>query len=574
METESQEGVVLYKRSCDRCPSSDAMAVYSTGTTFCFSCNTWGKADEADLDSIGALSNSPLFKSETKKEQSEENPFGEVKTITTKSTPKVRYSGLPARSIRKDIAEFFSYGIVGNKHCAQYFDKDGDIVAYKFRDKDKNFTWSGKPKESVLFGQQCFRPNPKLKLVITEGEIDALSVAQAQRDIYPVVSLPNGAASAKRDIKKNFEYLSGFKELIVMFDSDEKGQEAALEVVQMFPPKYAKIAKLPMKDANELLKEGRGKEIVDAIFTAEAYKPESLKSGNSLVDLLDDVTSTMSYPMLSCTPKLDTKMQGIRLGELTVITAGSGSGKTTFVKELQNHAYNLGVTQGIIHLEEKLRKTMMGLVSLNLSRRLNLEEEPHKDAAVRKCWEKMATSVDENGNNHLHILDNFGSMDTEEVYKNIRYLAQVEGAKFIYLDHITMLVSGMSGNIDERRALDNIMTELASLATELNVHIFAISHLNNNTNGKPFEEGNRATVNNLRGSGSLKQLAFNIISLTRNQMAEDDLEKNTIKIDLLKCRETGDTGASDEVIFNVDTGRLEATQDSPFENKPEGNSDF
>jgi len=530
---ENSDAAYMYKTRCDNCGSSDANAVYSDDGKHCFSCGTTVRGDKDTFQQSGT------------KMKKEFNPSF------------LEYPN-QIRGISKVTLEKFTYGVANGKHCTYYYDTEGDIVAEKYRTKNKEFAWSGSAKEATLFGQHVWKPSDRIKLVITEGEIDCLSVSEIQQNKYPVVSLPNGAASAKRDVKANYEYLSSFKELIIMFDSDEVGQKAAKEVQLMFPPKYAKIAKLPLKDANEMLKQGKSKELISAIFQAETHTPEEIKSGNKLVELLNKVDNTKGHPFPSFLPLLNSKSRGVRLGDLTILTGGTSSGKTTVAKQLELHFHETtDFNQGIIHLEENIRTTVEGLVSIKMGRRLHLEEDSHKDPAVIEEWTKLCTAMDDEGNYRYSILDAFGSVDPEKVYSMIRYQAQVDKCKIIYLDHISILVSGMM-EVDERKALDKIMTDLKSLTQELGIHIFAICHLNNNVNGgKPFEEGGVPNVNNLRGSGGIKQLADNVIATTRDQMAETQEERNQVSIHLLKCRHTGDTGKADEITYSKDTGLFE-----------------
>jgi len=525
------ESEYMYKTSCDSCGSSDGNAVYSDGGKHCFVCNTTIRGNEDTFEQSGT------------KMKKEFNPsFVEY--------PK------SIRGIDKATLEKFTYGVTDGKHVTYYYNSEGDICAEKYRNKDKEFAWSGDSKEATMFGQNVWKPSEKIKLVVTEGEIDAMSLSFVQGNKYPVISLPNGCSRVKKDVKHNFEYLSKFKEIVLMFDMDEVGQKAAVEFQSMFPPKYVKIAKLPLKDANAMLLAGRSQELTQAIWNAEIHVPEEIKSGNKLMDLLDKVDKTAHYDFPEYVKGLTRKMRGMRIGDLTIITAGSGSGKTTFMKQLELHFHDTTeFNQGIIHLEEGIRDTMEGLVSVKMGRQLHLEDETNKDPKVIKVWTELAEAKDAEGNHRLNIVDTFGTLDTERLYNMIRYLAQVENCKIIYLDHITMLVSGMDGNIDERRAIDNIMTSLKSLTQELDIHLFVVSHLNNNTNGgKAFEEGGVPSVNNLRGSGSLKQLADNVISLSRNQMAEEEKERNIVTVSLLKCRKTGDTSITDRISYDPKTG--------------------
>jgi twinkle protein len=114
---------------------------------------------------------------------------------------------------------------------------------------------------------------------------------------------------------------------------------------------------------------------------------------------------------------------------------------------------------------------------------------------------------------------------------------------------------------DERRIIDNLMTKLATMAQELNVTIWVVSHLKK-PDGTSHEEGGRVTLDHLRGSGALKQLAFTVIALERNQ--QDAERKHWTRVRVLKCRETGDTGHACWLKYNQETGWLEEST-PPFE---------
>lgn len=95
------------------------------------------------------------------------------------------------------------------------------MLFQKTRDRDKNFMVRGK-KQHVFFGQQLFTGGKKL--VITEGEIDCLTVSQVQGNKYPCVSIPFGCKSAPDTFKEQMAWLMNFEEVIVMFDMDEAGR--------------------------------------------------------------------------------------------------------------------------------------------------------------------------------------------------------------------------------------------------------------------------------------------------------------------------------------------------------------
>lgn len=525
----------LYKDSCEACGSSDANAYYSDGNTHCFSCGH----------------------TEINKDNQE---FKEVKKVDNFKPSFIEYPD-SIRGINLGTLKKFTYGVSSKKHTTYYYDSKGHIVAEKYRDRDKNFAWKGEAKQSVLFGQNLWKPNKKISITITEGEIDAMSISQMQDNKYPVVSVPNGANAAKKDIRKNLEWLLGFKEVVLCFDNDKAGQAAVEEVASLFPPKFVRIANLPLKDANDMIKNSRGFELSIALRDAKPYTPDGILSGQDIIFRLENEKEIESYPFPNFMPRTNDKTKGFRLGELITITAGTSSGKTTLFKQLQHHILkNTDLNQALIHLEEPLEHTAKDLVGITMSTRLQLNNDYNKAEFLEKAKE-VFNAVDEEGNSRISLYDTFGSMDSEDLFNKIRFMVKGLNCKVIFLDHLSILVSGMGTGGDERRTIDFLMHELKSLTIELGCTIFLVSHLNNNTQ-TPFEEGGRVTINHLRGSGSIKQLSDGVLAISRNQQAEDEDERNTTQVSILKWRYTGLTGMSDRIIYDGSKGIfIEAGED-------------
>ena len=148
------------------------------------------------------------------------------------------------------------------------------------------------------------------------------------------------------------------------------------------------------------------------------------------------------------------------------------------------------------------------------------------------------------GDDQLLIMD--ASFDTgatvDQVVARVRYMAKALDCKVVILDHISILVSaGQHG--DERKALDSIMTKLRTLTQDSGIVLFAVSHLRR-PEGKAHEEGAVTSVGQLRGSASIAQLSDFVIGLERNGQAEDEIERNTTHMRVLKNRYSGITGPS------------------------------
>jgi twinkle protein len=146
------------------------------------------------------------------------------------------------------------------------------------------------------------------------------------------------------------------------------------------------------------------------------------------------------------------------------------------------------------------------------------------------------------------------------------------GCKYILIDHITILVSEGIDKLQGNEAQDKIMNELLSLVKKYPVWIGLVSHLRKVGQGAvSFEEGKLPTMDDIKGSGSIKQISFDIIAFARNMNAPKDSDRNHIKMAVLKARTTGLTGPVIGAVYDHNTGRLTAADD---ESLAENEEDF
>jgi twinkle protein len=141
---------------------------------------------------------------------------------------------LKGRNLREDTLKKFNVRYDHDTKTIRfpYYSQAGQLVGFKSRDTDKDFRWTGKNEDHALFGQQLWGRGKEI--VITEGELDCLSVYQI-RPTWPVVSLPNGAQAAKKALQHQLKWLMGFESIVLFFDSDEAGQQAAQDCASLFP---------------------------------------------------------------------------------------------------------------------------------------------------------------------------------------------------------------------------------------------------------------------------------------------------------------------------------------------------
>jgi twinkle protein len=429
----------------------------------------------------------------------------------------------------------------------------------KLRRADKTFAWLSSPP-GTLFGQGMWRPQKRL--VVTEGEIDCISYGEATDCKWPVVSVPNGAGGAARSIADNIEFVEGFEEVVFLFDMDEPGQAAALECAQLLTPGKAFIGVMARKDANEVLVElGRG-ELYNAPFKAKVYRPDGIVEG---MDLLDEVivppARGLSYPWAA----LNDITYGMRRGEMTTWIAGTGVGKSQVLREVTRHIWVQHEQRvGVIALEESNGNSAIGQVALEMNLKLHLPDVREKvdDAAVRAAGEKILPG--------FAFYDHFGSVEADVLLPKIRYMAHAMGIKWIVLDHISIMVSGMAAEGDERKRIDQLVTQLRSLVSELDLGLHIVSHLRK-ANGVPHEEGGQVSLQDIRGSGAPAQMSNMVIAIERNQQA-DGASKDVSRLRVLKNRYTGVTGLAGTVTYAHDTGRL--VEGGKFQEKKDDGCEF
>lgn len=504
---------------CPNCGSSDALSEYSDGHTHCFSCQTTIHVDET---------------------------INKDKMVTADTI-----DALPKRGINRSTCMKYQYGkgMYSGKHVqiANYYDEYGTLKGQKLRFPDKTFCTIGKIG-TTFFGQHLFS-NGK-RLIVTEGEIDCLTVSQMYANNTPVVSIPSGAGGAKKVFQANLKWLNEFDEVIVIFDNDEAGQKAMKDIEGILPSEKLKLVSLTMhKDPNEYYLANDGVALMDAIENARKVMPEGIINGSELWETLENEPESVEGYSLPWNIEAQDMIKGIRKGEILLLTAGTGTGKSTLAREIM---YDIAMRHkckvGVMMLEENVSRTAKGIMGIHVGKRLHISRTCVSQSEYKQAFDETL------GTGRFILYNHFGSLAGNKLLNAMRYMAVSEHCDFLILDHISIAVSGVETN-DERKMIDVLMTKLRSLCEETGVGMVAICHLKRTDDARSHEEGAIISMNHLRGSQSLAQLSDTIIALERNQQAEDG-SKNQLKVRVLKCRFTGETGLGGTLTFDKETNRL------------------
>jgi twinkle protein len=264
---------------------------------------------------------------------------------------------------------------------------------------------------------------------------------------------------------------------------------------------------------------------------------------------LETYNELESVPYPDSMSGLNDKLKGMRFGEITLWTSGTGSGKSTLLREIAVHLLDTTDDKvGIVSLEESPAETARKMSGMALNRNPAAEEIPLEELKVG--YDQLF------GDDRVLVLDHQGSISDGSIMDYLEYMC-LSGAKYLFVDHITLLASEGAEGLTGNEAIDLIMNQLLRLVKKHNVWVGLISHLRKTDNkGKSFEEGKLPSMDDIKGSGSIKQISMDVIAFARNVGSDDAVERNTIKTKVLKCRCTGLTGPSGSLLYDFDSGRL------------------
>tara|TARA_R110001606_G_scaffold85045_4_gene193047 strand:+ start:2467 stop:4116 length:1650 start_codon:yes stop_codon:yes gene_type:complete len=538
-----------YKLPCPECGGSDPVSKNTDGSAKCFSCDTY------------FLNYEEATKGKTMTEKKEPtnpivNPHGADYTALTdrrisEATAK-KYGVKCVLSSNGDIAQ----------HLYPYYNKH-ELSATKIRYvRDKNFSVKGSFNGTGLFGEQLFQSGKTI--TITEGECDAMACYELMGSKWASVSIKRGSSGAVKDVKESLEFLESFENVVICFDSDKQGKEASKKVAMLFQPSKAKIMTLPtgFKDANDMLRQNKHKEFVEAWWSSKIYTPSGvINVSESRQDFFDrEKKESVLYPWKG----LNDKLYGMRQGELITLTGGTGLGKSSVTRELEHWLIKETKDNvGVIALEEDWKRTVDGILSIEANARLYIDQE-RENFSQEEIDQFFDILYDGENKNRVWIHAHFGTNSIDEIFNKIRFMIVGCGCKWVVVDHLHMLVSAIHEG-DERRAIDNIMTRLRSIVEETGAGLILVSHLRRVDGNKGHENGIEVSLSHLRGSQSIAQLSDCVIALERNQQSEDLEESNTTKMRVLKSRYTGDVGLASHLHYDRESGRLKEVPKEQFE---------
>ena len=542
---------VKFHQPCNECGSSDAASVNDDGSAWCFSCNKYFKDySTSEVQQPDTVTDFEVYQRNSKMEQSLNQPSSFNATFNELTDRKISLATAKKYGVKSTVTN----GKI-DRHYYPYFNGH-ELAATKIRKQNKQFGWTGSSKEVGLFGENLFKAGGKF-ITLVEGECDAMAAYELLGSKWPVVSIKSGAKGGVSDVKHSLEYLESFESVIINFDNDKHGKEAAQEVAKLLTPKKAKIMTLPVdyKDANDMLRQGRHAAYVSAFWDAKVYTPSGVLNLSDQLGayqkLRTEKKTAIPYPWQG----LNKKLEGMRAGELVTLTGGTGLGKSSVTREIEHWLIeNTQDNVGVVALEENWSRTAEGIMAVEANAKLHLDsvKSTFTDDQLDQCFKKVFMGENE-GRVWIHAHHGVNNLD--DIFSKLRYMIIGLDCKWIVVDHLHMLVLSTLEN-DERKAIDGIMHRLRTMVEETGCGMILVSHLRRVEGNRGHENGIETGLSHLRGSQSIAQLSDCVIALERNQQSEDEIEASTTKVRVLKSRYTGDVGVACSLLYDGKTGRL------------------
>lgn len=504
-----------------------------------------------------------------------------------------KYVALPGRMIPKDMAEkwglLYVPDYLGQPCLAATYYKDGQLAGYNIKPKDYDTSRKcylmGDIKNADMFGSQNHQEPEGRTLVITTGHEDCVIANMVVGDAgYSFTSVKHGDNSVADLVKVHYDKLTRYKSIILCFDMDKSGQEAVKKFLELYNQiGKVKVAKLPYKDANEMYKAGKGKDLKWCILMAETYKPANII--DNIEDMMDEILVKPQMGRKWPWKALTAINHGAYTGRCIIIGGPTNCGKTTLLKDIVSEfTKNDPVWPGaLFFLEQKPSTIMHKLISSEVGHDL---EQPGN-----QWWdEERIKEVAKELNKNLFFYDPRQGIELKSIIEAIYYFVNVNKVKFVIIDNLTILASDCK--IDGKRVskwdfYNEVANRLDRLALELDILILVVGHVNKNTIRKSVvlgakdetmaeydklsaskiqdthnklgltaESGRIYALSDIDGGDNAERLFDEGWILSRNSISKDPYERRKLRVDVVKCK-VKDKNADSTfwLIYDEDDGR-------------------
>ena len=238
---------------------------------------------------------------------------------------------------------------------------------------------------------------------------------------------------------------------------------------------------------------------------------------------------------------LDKATAGLHAGEMIIIAARPGMGKTAFALNIAvNAAMSTNKAIAIFNLEmpaEQLVNRMRSAVGQVDGHKIQTGKLNHDD------WKRINEANSQLAETNIQIVDD-ASITAAEIKAKCRTLAnKEEGLGLVIIDYLQLVTSGGRRPDSRQQEVSDISRSLKTMAMELKVPVIALAQLSRNAEKR---ENNQPMLSDLRESGSIEQDADMVLFINRNDYykakEELDRDKNVPADIIIAKHRKGSTG--------------------------------
>lgn len=371
------------------------------------------------------------------------------------------------------------------------------FVVYKDMSKQRP-PYCSSDAEPILWGMDTKLEGNQLteeEIVITEGHEDAVAWMHAG---CRAVSIPMGANNIAW-ISNSWEFINKFKRIYLSFDSDDAGSHLIkLASERIGLGKCLIVNHGGCKDGNDLWKKSGASGMAKALSGAKELKPDNVVRGSDLVSRIKDNWDKprQDYGV----PLMGDYEYGLNLreAETTIVTGEPGSGKSNFLYQAAAHLISIGHPVFIFSLEESAEVVTSLVYSHCMAQPCTVDHEVHFNHVVQATSEL------------LHVYDLRGQLTVDKMHEAVNYAVGRHDVKFVVLDSIMML---KNCNIEDNEAMNDFMGDVQELVTSTRIHLLAVAHSRKGDYSSVSKIPGRDEI---KGSGSIGAMAFNVFTIWRN----------------------------------------------------------
>ena len=430
--------------------------------------------------------------------------------------------------------------------------KQSEVVAIKYRTHDKRM-WQSKNPEPCFFNYDNALQSGQDTLIITEGEIDALSWMEA--GFHNVASVPDGApAVTAKNLDKKFAFLEdglaeNFRTFVLSVDNDEPGQNLERQLADRIGRHKCLRVNYPThyKDINDILIDFGGGKLHEIYKNAKSYPIDGLYTTEDVWDAVMDLYRVGLRPGESTGWATMDKHYTVRPCEMTVITGIPGSGKSTWLDALATNLYlqhewkiafcspeNWPVQRHIASIAEKLIEKPFAAPT---------------PTAPRMTQEELERAMQEINGAFFFTQLRDSDMHIDGVLDVMQAAISRHGVKGVVLDPWNELEYHRPPQLSETEFVSEALGKIRQFARMNDVHVWIVAHP---TKLRKNEDGTYPVprLYDVSGSAHFYNKPDNGIAVYRKDPKGNDVE---VYVQKIRFREVGQIGRVD-MRFIKDSG--------------------